>query len=157
MVANINVDITSIVIVFLLVGNVYSIVVVVIIVFLSSHLLWRFHQSKSKTSFRLRILRSMIKKQQNVIKFYQVRQPLPKYVLLIETSAMMANVWKHVRKATQNLIRWSSPLSQASSLSSLCHRHHYHRHRHYHLCVIIISITAIIVVIIVLSSSPSSY
>ena len=39
MVANINVDITSIVIVFILVDNVYSIVVVVIVVFLSSHLL----------------------------------------------------------------------------------------------------------------------
>ena len=31
---------------------------------------------------------------------------MPKYVLLIETSAMMATVWKHVRKATQNLIRY---------------------------------------------------
>ena len=39
MVATINVDITSIVIVFVLVDNVYSIVVVVIIVFLSSLLL----------------------------------------------------------------------------------------------------------------------
>ena len=39
MVATINVDITSIVIVFVLVDNVYSIVVVVIIVFLLSHLL----------------------------------------------------------------------------------------------------------------------
>ena len=38
-----------------------------------------------------------------------VRRPLPKYVLLIETSAAMARVWKHVRKAAQNLIRYELP------------------------------------------------
>ena len=48
MVANINVDITSIVIIFVLVDNVYSIVVVVIIVFLPSHLLKGFANPKAK-------------------------------------------------------------------------------------------------------------
>ena len=67
MVANINVDITSIVImiiVFVLVDNVNIIIIVAVIitVFLLSHLLWRFHQFKSKHSFPFRILRSMIKK-----------------------------------------------------------------------------------------------
>ena len=41
--------------------------------------------------------------------FAVVRRPLPKYVLLIETSAAMAGVWKHVRKAAQNLIRYELP------------------------------------------------
>ena len=43
------------------------------------------------------------------VEFAVVRQPLPKYVLLIETSAAMAGVWKHVRKAAQNLIRYELP------------------------------------------------
>jgi hypothetical protein len=41
--------------------------------------------------------------------FDVVRQPLPKYILLVETSAAMARVWKQVRKAAQNLIRYELP------------------------------------------------
>lgn len=43
-----------------------------------------------------------------VPRFDIVRDPLPKYVLLIETSAAMADVWKWVRKASQNLIRYDA-------------------------------------------------
>jgi len=38
-----------------------------------------------------------------------VRQPLPRYVLLIETSSSLSPVWKWVRKAVQNLIRYVVP------------------------------------------------
>ena len=41
--------------------------------------------------------------------FDVVRQPLPGYVLLLETSSSMARAWKWVRKATQNLIRFELP------------------------------------------------
>ena len=40
-----------------------------------------------------------------------MREPLPQYVLLIETSAAMADIWKWVRKAAQNLIRYEVPES----------------------------------------------
>ena len=38
--------------------------------------------------------------------FHIVRQPPPEYVIILETSAGMASVWKWVRKALQNLIRF---------------------------------------------------
>merc|ERR1719317_1313061 len=38
-----------------------------------------------------------------------VRQLLPKYVLLIETSRAMSGVWKWVRKACQNLMKYELP------------------------------------------------
>ena len=41
--------------------------------------------------------------------FHIVRDPAPKYVLLIETSSEMANNWKWVRKAVQNLLRYELP------------------------------------------------
>ena len=41
--------------------------------------------------------------------FHIVREPAPKYVLLIETSSAMANNWKWVRKAVQNLLRYELP------------------------------------------------
>ena len=41
--------------------------------------------------------------------FHIVRDPAPKYVLLIETSSAMANNWKWVRKAVQNLLRYELP------------------------------------------------
>ena len=41
--------------------------------------------------------------------FNIVREPLPQYVLMIETSAAMADIWKRVRKAAQNLIRYEVP------------------------------------------------
>ena len=43
--------------------------------------------------------------------FTIVREPLPQYVLMIETSAAMADIWKWVRKAVQNLIRYEVPES----------------------------------------------
>jgi len=42
-------------------------------------------------------------------RFDIVRDPPPKYVLLIETSSAMADKWKWVRKAAQNLIRYVVP------------------------------------------------
>ena len=38
--------------------------------------------------------------------FDVVRQPPPEYVILVETSSGMAGVWKWVRKALQNLVRF---------------------------------------------------
>jgi hypothetical protein len=38
--------------------------------------------------------------------FDLVRQPPPEYVILVETSSGMAGVWKWVRKALQNLVRF---------------------------------------------------
>ena len=42
-------------------------------------------------------------------KFSVVRQPPPQYVIVLETSSAMARVWKWVRKALQNLIRFELP------------------------------------------------
>ena len=42
-------------------------------------------------------------------RFDIVREPLPKYVLIMETSSALADVWKWVRKSTQNLIRYEVP------------------------------------------------
>ena len=41
--------------------------------------------------------------------FHIVRNPTPKYVLLIETSSAMASNWKWVRKAVQNLLQYELP------------------------------------------------
>lgn len=41
--------------------------------------------------------------------FHVVREPLPKYVLLIETSSEMADTWKWIRKGVQNLVRYDLP------------------------------------------------
>jgi len=41
--------------------------------------------------------------------FHVVREPLPKYVLLIETSSKMVDSWKWIRKAIQNLVRYELP------------------------------------------------
>ena len=41
--------------------------------------------------------------------FHVIREPAPVYVLLLETSARMARVWKWARKAVQNLIRFQLP------------------------------------------------
>jgi hypothetical protein len=43
------------------------------------------------------------------MRFDVVRQPVVKYVLLIETSSSMAGVWKWVRKAAQNLLKHDLP------------------------------------------------
>jgi len=42
-------------------------------------------------------------------KYNIIRQPPPQYVVVLETSASMAGVWKWVRKALQNLIRFELP------------------------------------------------
>ena len=38
-----------------------------------------------------------------------IRQPVPEYVILLETSANMKQIWKWVRKGLQNLIRFELP------------------------------------------------
>ena len=63
----------------------------------------------SHQDFKTRIQRS-VKVNHNLVPAFEiVRQPLPKYVLLIETSSAMAGVWKWVRKSTQNLIKHELP------------------------------------------------
>ena len=59
--------------------------------------------------FKTRTRRSVRVNHNLVPVFDIVRQPLPKYVLLIETSRAMAGVWKWVRKAVQNLIKYELP------------------------------------------------
>ena len=61
------------------------------------------------SDFKTRTQRSVRLSQELVPVFDIVRQPLPKYVLLIETSRAMSGVWKWVRKATQNLIKYELP------------------------------------------------
>ena len=139
MVATINVDITSIVILFVLVENVNSIVVVVIVVFLSSHLLWRFHQSKSKTSFRLRILRSMIKK----------------------TSSNMIRCASHCQSMSfwSRRQRWWRTCGNTSGRPRriwLGDRHQYHCCHHCFIFINIFTRSTVIIVVIILSSSPLS-
>ena len=44
-----------------------------------------------------------------VPQFNIIRQPTPEYVILLETSYDMKNIWKWVRKGLQNLIRFELP------------------------------------------------
>ena len=150
MVANINVDITSIVImiiVFVLVDNVNIIVIVAVIitVFLLSHLLWRFHQFKSKHSFPFRILRSMIKKNS-------------------KTSSNMIRCASHCQSISfwSRRQRWWRTCGNTSGRPRriwLGDRHQYHCCHRCHHCFIFINIftsITVIIVVIILSSSPLS-
>ena len=59
--------------------------------------------------FKTRTQRSVRQNNNLAPVFDIVRQPLPKYVLLIETSRAMSGVWKWVRKACQNLVKYELP------------------------------------------------
>ena len=63
----------------------------------------------SHEDFKRRTQRSVRVNHSLVPTFDVVRQPHAKYVLLIETSHAMSHVWKWVRKAAQNLIKYELP------------------------------------------------